>query len=457
MRSHSYASQACSPASVGAAIRLLVVVALAAAPLALVPTPAHGQGFMDRLKQKAQDRLNNAEDSLTDAALDAATGAVTCSASNTACIKKVFKAGKTVKLVDAKGKPVSPDDSAKAVARAGGVPANVTATAASAAPASAPTASADAPQPADATPEPAAFINYDFVPGDKVLFSEDFSADKVGDLPSRVQVLSGNFEIADYKGRRMLRSSSGGRVMIPLPSQLPDKFTVEIELIHSWGWNTEVHFVDADHSDGMDFAEFGGSGGVGQFQSAAAEDESGKLYTARIMGDGGHVKVYEDGKRVANVPAAKLGRANAIWIDGPGSDDEPFYLASVRVAASDKSLFDALSASGRVSTHGILFATNSDAIQPESAPTLQEIGQMLQQHADLKLTIEGHTDNVGAAAANQSLSDRRAAAVRQYLIGHYQIDGSRLASKGYGATKPAASNATPEGRQQNRRVELVKN
>ena len=114
-------------------------------------------------------------------------------------------------------------------------------------------------------------------------------------------------------------------------------------------------------------------------------------------------------------------------------------------------------ADGRVSTHGILFATNSDAIRPESAPTLEEIATMLQQHPDLKLTIEGHTDNVGAAAANQALSERRAAAVRQYLISHFQIDGARLTSKGFGATKPAASNDTPEGRQQNRRVELVKN
>ena len=81
---------------------------------------------------------------------------------------------------------------------------------------------------------------------------------------------------------------------------------------------------------------------------------------------------------------------------------------------------------------------------------------MLKAHPDLKLTIEGHTDNVGDAAANQTLSEQRAAAVAQYLETTYQIDASRLATKGYGATKPVASNDTPEGRQQNRRVELVK-
>lgn len=81
---------------------------------------------------------------------------------------------------------------------------------------------------------------------------------------------------------------------------------------------------------------------------------------------------------------------------------------------------------------------------------------MLKQHADLNLLIEGHTDNVGNAESNQALSERRAAAVRNFLIDTYGIDASRLTSKGFGANNPVASNDTPEGRQQNRRVELVK-
>jgi OOP family OmpA-OmpF porin len=81
---------------------------------------------------------------------------------------------------------------------------------------------------------------------------------------------------------------------------------------------------------------------------------------------------------------------------------------------------------------------------------------MLQQHADLKLEIDGHTDNVGSASANQTLSDQRAASVKQYLVSNFQIDRSRLTSKGFGATTPIASNTTADGRAENRRVELVK-
>jgi outer membrane protein OmpA-like peptidoglycan-associated protein len=81
---------------------------------------------------------------------------------------------------------------------------------------------------------------------------------------------------------------------------------------------------------------------------------------------------------------------------------------------------------------------------------------MLSAHPQLKLTIEGHTDNVGDAPSNQSLSERRAAAVKQYLVTMSHVDAARLTTKGYGATKPIAPNTTAEGRQENRRVELVK-
>ncbi len=81
---------------------------------------------------------------------------------------------------------------------------------------------------------------------------------------------------------------------------------------------------------------------------------------------------------------------------------------------------------------------------------------MLAEHADLKLTVEGHTDNAGDAAANQALSQARAEAVKQALVTTYGVDAVRLEGRGYGASRPAAPNATPEGRAANRRVELVR-
>ena len=127
-------------------------------------------------------------------------------------------------------------------------------------------------------------------------------------------------------------------------------------------------------------------------------------------------------------------------------------IGNLSINAGGKELCDAL-ADGRVSTQGILFDTGSDVIKPHSTPTLEEITSMLKDHADLWLVIEGHTDNADAAA--NLLSEKRAAAVKAYIV-RKGIDASRLESKGLGATKPKVANDTAEGRQTNRRVELVK-
>jgi outer membrane protein OmpA-like peptidoglycan-associated protein len=81
---------------------------------------------------------------------------------------------------------------------------------------------------------------------------------------------------------------------------------------------------------------------------------------------------------------------------------------------------------------------------------------MLQDHPDLRLTIEGHTDSDGDDAQNQGLSERRAASVKAFLVEAYGVDASRLETAGFGESTPVAPNNTPEGKQQNRRVDLVK-
>jgi outer membrane protein OmpA-like peptidoglycan-associated protein len=87
---------------------------------------------------------------------------------------------------------------------------------------------------------------------------------------------------------------------------------------------------------------------------------------------------------------------------------------------------------------------------------LQEIAETMKQHADLAILIEGHTDNVGAPAANLALSEARAGAVKAALVTDFGIVADRITTKEFGDTQPAAPNATPEGRAQNRRVEVVK-
>ena len=128
----------------------------------------------------------------------------------------------------------------------------------------------------------------------------------------------------------------------------------------------------------------------------------------------------------------------------------------IRIAGGGRDLYDRLAKEGRVATQGILFATNSDRIRPESTPTLEEIGTLLKDHPDLWIAIEGHTDSDGEDVYNRSLSERRAAAVKAFLVETYAIADGRLQTAGFGESRPVADNATPEGKQQNRRVELVR-
>jgi outer membrane protein OmpA-like peptidoglycan-associated protein len=179
--------------------------------------------------------------------------------------------------------------------------------------------------------------------------------------------------------------------------------------------------------------------------------------TIRLMADGEHVKVYVDEKRVANIPQVDIGRSKEIWfLLADGSDKHPIFIGPIRVAGGGADLYDKLEEEGRVTTRGIFFATNSAQLRPESTPTLKDIGKMLIKHEDLRISIEGHTDATGDDAHNLQLSEQRAESVKQYLMDTYGVAADRLETAGYGESQPVADNETPEGRQNNRRVELVK-
>lgn len=125
------------------------------------------------------------------------------------------------------------------------------------------------------------------------------------------------------------------------------------------------------------------------------------------------------------------------------------------VTADASSLKDELDKSGHVAVYGILFDTGKATLQAASEGPLDQVLKLLQEDASLKVRIEGHTDNVGGAAANQTLSEKRAQTVRDWLVAH-GIAAERLTAQGYGAAKPVADNTSDDGRAKNRRVELVK-
>jgi outer membrane protein OmpA-like peptidoglycan-associated protein len=439
---------------------LIGALAVIAAPLVLSPVDAEAQ-----IPRKLKDAAKNALESEAQMQVDRLVReAIRCAINDPACYSDAQAGDGEVIFTDDNGEIIVDDD---------GYPITDREEAAEQAGVDLAAEEAEATEEL-ARPGEGVWANYDFVPGETVLYYEDYENDRVGDFPRRMEFMSGNWEIVEWEGRRLLRNLGprGAALKILLPRELPERFTIEFEAHFphgnqrlvvgtatppgggGWGRYEDNFFqIGVAHGTGV---ERRGQGGV---RSSNTTPEVGEgLVPIRIMVDGSYAKVYANERRVANIPNAVLPRSSEIYMENIyfADADNPMYVGPVRVAEGGLDLYEELAADGRVATQGILFAFNSSAIKPESTPTLDEIGTMLQDHGDLRIRIEGHTDSTGEDEYNQTLSDERAAAVRQFLIDEYGIDASRLEAQGFGESSPVDTNDTPEGQQNNRRVELVR-
>jgi outer membrane protein OmpA-like peptidoglycan-associated protein len=143
---------------------------------------------------------------------------------------------------------------------------------------------------------------------------------------------------------------------------------------------------------------------------------------------------------------------NGIEVEAFGLNVLEIESMKQEVVASE--MFEKINKEGFIALY-INFETGKSDIKPESQPIIDQLSEMLKQNSTLKISIEGHTDNVGGENTNQPLSESRAKSVNNALISK-GIEVSRLKSKGWGQSKPIADNSTEEGRAKNRRVEILK-
>jgi OmpA-OmpF porin, OOP family len=152
--------------------------------------------------------------------------------------------------------------------------------------------------------------------------------------------------------------------------------------------------------------------------------------------------------------------ASHIWND-PSSSFYHLTVVDVKplegglVTINAQALANDIRTTGHASIYGIYFDTGKADVKPESDATLGEIAKLLASNAQLKLHVIGHTDNIGALAANMGLSKQRADAVVAVLSTKYHVNPARLQAAGVGPLSPVATNRSDEGRTKNRRVELV--
>jgi OOP family OmpA-OmpF porin len=191
----------------------------------------------------------------------------------------------------------------------------------------------------------------------------------------------------------------------------------------------------------------------------------GRNYTALLLAKGGKKVVEQlDASGGTTTGTMPIGNGRSLWLQVDVANSGEMYSLTIveegdmkqEVEFTAGDLAEALKTKGSIAIRNILFDTGKATIKPESAGALAIIADVLKADEALKVEIQGHTDDVGAPAANLKLSQDRAAAVKAYLVSTGGIAAARLTTAGLGDTKPVTDNATEEGRTQNRRVELVK-
>jgi OOP family OmpA-OmpF porin len=406
-----------------------LAIALALTVLAVAVPTAHSQSVFDKLKSKVKDKANQTEDNATNSAVNSAD-----------------PTNKSAATTNNEASGSTTATTANAPGAAAGAPGDV--------------ATAAAPVTL------LAYQNYDFTPGETIIFADDFSTTQDGEFPDQWELTRGQAVVNKAAGYEafMLTDGNYARVTPRMKTKiyLPDQFTLEYDLYANPGaYPLQIEMVSGSdsanfHVGGSD-AEYNGPVSLGgslppQIRGDAFEN---KWHHVAVVYRKPQMKIYVDQYRVLTVPDAKFAPQSLVF-EGIGDQEKPITFRNVRVASGGgmnmvgKKFTDA-----KIVTHGINFDVDKATLRPESMGTLNQIKAVMASDPTLKFEIDGHTDNTGTSPHNLALSQERADAVKAQLVS-MGISADRLTTKGFGDAKPMASNDSPEGKANNRRVEFVR-
>ena len=322
------------------------------------------------------------------------------------------------------------------------------------------------------TPSLKAYQNFDFVPGDKILFEDHFTDDQDGEFPSHWELKKGQAQLNKANGELAFFLTEGNYVEVyprmKTDKYLTDPFTLEFDYYNkdkAYGIVTFLKRLDkacdcetsANLQVGASEVSFEGSVSFSKSYPAdmAGENFGNKWHHVAIAYKNHQLKVYVDQYRILVVPDTKA-EFYSVGFGGIGSEESPIVFKNMRIASGgNMNMIGKKFTESKIVTHGINFDVDKAMIKPESMGTLNMVVQVLKDNPDIKFEIDGHTDNSGTAAHNLTLSQQRADAVKDQLI-KMGVEASKLTSKGLGDTKPISDNNTLEGKANNRRVEFVK-
>lgn len=351
---------------------------------------------------------------------------------------------------------------------------------------------------ADASSDLKTYSKFDFIPGDKILVVEDFAQDAIGDFPDKWNTNStGEVQTIDGRSGKWLSLTKKGVFLPEFITSLPDNFTMQFNLVCSekntaYSGRFGLGFY-AIPDPGKQFASLGFSakrngvdlsftpgGGASRgltrmavfnddLQTMSNEVEQSdwvsrepakRTVRMSIWRQRQRLRVYMNEEKVFDMPRAfesgKTYNSVIFYLDNGTIAGDRYLFSDLCLAVGAPDTRTKLITEGHFSTTGILFDVNSANLKPESYGSLKDIADVLKDNAAVNVKIIGHTDSDGDAAQNLSLSQKRAAAVKDALVKTFDIDPSRLQTDGKGATQPVAPNTTPVGKAQNRRVEFIK-
>ena len=328
-------------------------------------------------------------------------------------------------------------------------------------------------------------VKSDFVAGTTVIFSDNFSGEKMGEFPSKWDLIDNNAEVARMNGKMAVKFEHGSDTEItPLlkngnKKYLPEVYSLEFDyFVTGDDDNTSAYKVLLHAEDDSQVSEiFIGRGDISwSVYKPNSEDYIGgsaSLEGNNDLNDWNHfalsfnqraLKVYINNQRVINIPNARamdwFSVRTEFW------EDHIDYITNVRLAKGGGELYGrneqdmsavekAIAETGKFVTNNILFDTGKATLKAESMAEIQKVADYMKKNPSVRFEVQGHTDNQGSDAVNDPLSQQRAEAIVKALEG-LGVDGFNLKAVGKGSHEPVADNKTEAGRAKNRRVEFIK-
>ena len=339
-------------------------------------------------------------------------------------------------------------------------------------------------KPAAATPSLQTYSKYDFIPGGKVMFFDDFTETAVGDFPPNWNTTASGEVVTNnmYPGN-WFKLIGEGCVALDEGLKLTENYTIEFDVIpyvvDAGNVSFEYGFYLYSAQNPKDLNEGGAvpgnNGGIkmsfgyratysayneeGYTISGEKDDatmEAGKKYRLSFWVQKTRLRVYQDQVKIFDLPKVfKAGmQCNQMRFELWG-ESAPM-ITNFRIAAGLPDTRNKLLTEGKLVTYGIYFDVNKDVVKPESYGTLKEIATILNEVPEVKVKIVGHTDADGDDAKNMDLSKRRAASVKAELAKNFGVNADRIVTDGMGESQAVAPNDTPVNKALNRRVEFVK-